>query len=427
MRSVLSAGFVVILTSVMLWGQSGWDLPAQHFPQPLIFGFPEVYDAGAPAAQSVTMADVNGDGKLDLLVADETGVAVLLGNGDGTFQAAVNYSSGGFDAYSVAVGDVNGDGKLDLVVANFCYDGDCPNAGGGGVAVLLGNGDGTFDPAVTYDVNNWNNSSVVLADLNGDGKLDIVVGGGACADGALGCTAGRISVLLGNGDGTFGPPTFYNPGGFYTQAVAVADVNGDGKPDILAGSCSESQVPSCNGGRVAEFLGNGDGTFQPPVFYSTGGVDAMSIAVADVNGDGNLDLLVANGAGVGELLGNGDGGFQTKAIAMPNPPYSLALGDVNGDGKLDLVLDYVCTKPCPIAEFGAVGIALGYGDGTFQLPNSVYSSGGVVSLYLAVGDVNGDGKPDVAVANVCGSSSKCVGDGTVGVLLNGVLLPTTPP
>lgn len=432
MRSILSACFVAILASVMLWAQSGSGVSAQQsqaqptrepagsFRRP-IFGSPKAFDVGAPSARGVTMADVNGDGKLDLLVAEETGVAVLLGNGDGTFQAAVNYGSGGIFAYSVAVGDVDRDGKPDLVVANFClYGSDCPSEGGGGVGVLLGNGDGTFGPVVTYDVNNLENFSVVLADLNGDGNLDVVVGSGGCSDASLGCAAGQISVLLGYGDGTFGQPTFYDPGGLYTESVVVADVNGDGKPDVLAASCHVIHYVECGGARVAELLGNGDGTFQPAVFYDAGGGGAGSLALADVNGDSKLDLLVGNGRGVAELLGNGDGSFQMKAIQLSNVPSWLAVGDVNGDGKIDLVLDYGCAELCSLSELGAVGVALGNADETFQ-SQSIYRSGGVLSLYLTVGDLNGDGKLDVAVSNICGNSSTCDGNSTVGVLLNGAV------
>src|SRR5580698_5719547 len=262
MRFFLSACFFVILAGAALVAQPNSHRAADGVTSPQ----PPTYDVGAPAAQGIAIADVNGDGKLDLLVADQIGVAVLLGNGDGTFQPAVNYSSGGFDAYSVAVGDVNGDGKPDLVVATFCYDDGCPYDGGGGVGVLLGNGDGTFQPVTVYGISGTgasNNFSVVLADVNGDGNLDVVVGSGACSDASLGCDGGQVSVLLGNGDGSFGQPTFYNPGGASTQSVVVADVNGDGNPDILAGSCVFVILEGCTQALVAELLGNGNGTFQP--------------------------------------------------------------------------------------------------------------------------------------------------------------------
>jgi hypothetical protein len=145
-------------------------------------------------------------------------VGVLLGNGDGTFQTAVNYGSGGYLATSVAVADVNGDGKPDLVVANFA----------GNVGVLLGNGDGTFQTAVTYGTGGGDTQSVAVADVNGDGKPDLVV-------------AGNVGVLLGNGDGTFQTAVTYGSGGYDPASAAVADVNGDGKPDlVVANECTDS-------------------------------------------------------------------------------------------------------------------------------------------------------------------------------------------
>jgi hypothetical protein len=141
----------------------------------------------------------------------------LLGNGDGTFQTAVTYSSGGFFADSVAVADVNGDGKPDILVANT---GGVPICSGGGVGVLLGNGDGTFKTAVTY-CSGGGPVSLAVADVNGDDKPDLVV------------ASSLVSVLLGNGDGTFQTAVSYESGGYPPDSVAVADVNGDGKPDLV--------------------------------------------------------------------------------------------------------------------------------------------------------------------------------------------------
>src|SRR5208337_3966771 len=184
------------------------------------------------------------------------------------FLPPVSYDSGPGGAMSVAVGDLNLDGIPDLVVAN-----QSP----GTVSVLLGNGDGTFRAAVTYDSGAGIGGiveSVAIADVNGDGKPDLVVGNHANSD--------TVGVLLGNGDGTF-QPAVTSPGlGFWF--VAVADVNGDGKPDLIA---------ECGGG-VGVALGNGDGTFQDPACYGTGATAPFGVAVADVNGDGHPDLVVAN-------------------------------------------------------------------------------------------------------------------------------------
>jgi len=176
----------------------------------------------------------------------------------------VTYGSGGLYARSVAVADVNGDGKPDLAVANLCLtEYNCPN---GLVGVLLGNGDGTFQTAVTYGSGGYYAMSVAVADVNGDGKPDLVVANNCTSgDFSNGCTdpSGTVGVLLGNGDGTFQAAVTYGSGGYYSSSVAVADVNGDGKPDlVVANECADT---SCTNGSVGVLLGNGDGTFQAAV------------------------------------------------------------------------------------------------------------------------------------------------------------------
>lgn len=392
------------------------------------------YDAGAPCVNSVAVADVNGDGKPDLLTANgcpvinnqgQAGsVSVMLGNGDGTFRSAVTYNSGGFGTVSVQVGDLNGDGNPDLLVANECSSEACPI---GVIGVLLGNGNGTFQPAVTYNFEQP--LSAVLADVNGDSKLD-VVGAALCFPG---CGGGLIGIFLGDGDGTFQPAVTYPSGGLQPWSVAVSDVNGDGKPDVLvANQCSDS---FCTNGLLGVLIGYGDGTFQTPVTYSSGGQNSVSIAAADVNGDGMADLLVANvcfssvdclTGSVGILLGKGNGTFGAPvtydsgaALAL-----SLAVGDVNRDGKPDIVVAH-CTRgtqtgySCPGGD-GVVGLLLGNGDGTFQ-PAVTYDSGGVWARSIAIADVNRDGRTDLLVANF-GQNG---GDGSVGVLLNTTKPATT--
>jgi hypothetical protein len=398
------------------------------------------YASGGLNASSVAVADVNGDGKADVFVSNfymgngnysKSTVGVLLGNGDGTFQPVVSYDSGGAYSVSVAVGDVNGDGKPDLVVANQCVSStDCTN---GAIGVLLGNGNGTFQAAVAYSSGGANGlsvasaTSVALGDVNGDGKPDLVVSNQCGSYSNCQSVNGTVGVLLGNGDGTFQAAITYASGAFGSDSIAVADVNGDGKLDLLvANQCAGgNSSSSCTSGTVSVFLGKSDGTFLPPFTYDSGGYYADSIAVADANGDGKLDLLVVNecalsdcsaGGGVGVLLGNGDGTFQ----AAPNyssggqTATSTAVADVNGDGKPDLIIANQCASGGNCAN-GEVSVLLGNGNGTFQTAVS-YASGGYGPVSVAVKDVNGDGKPDLVIANQCASSTNCA-NGTIGVLL----------
>jgi hypothetical protein len=316
----------------------------------------------------------------------------------------MTYASGGVVAESVAVADVNGDGKPDLVVANCGSQFDC--FGEGLIGILLGNGDGTFQPVATYGTGGGFALSVAVGDLNGDGKPDLVVANYYTYG------YGSLEVLMGNGDGTFQTAVPYFSGASGPYSVAVADLNGDGKLDVIVANCSKSGLSGCpsGDGAVSVLLGNGDGTLQSYEIYDSGGAWARSLAVADVNGDGKLDILVANGFSctVGELLGNGDGTFQpvvTLAGCGLDPlggPGSVSIADVNGDGKPDLLLG-----------MNGVGVALGNGDGTFQAIVS-YDVGQGVEL-LAVGDMNGDGKPDVAILATPGA----------GVILNNDGAPPT--
>jgi len=316
------------------------------------------------------------------------------------FLPVVDYSSGGYMATSVEIADVNGDGHPDLVVGNGCFS----SCGGGGVGVLLGNGDGTFQPAVTYFSGGWYADGIAVADVNGDGKPDLVVAnctakGGDCADQSSG--DGVLSVLLGNGDGTFKKAVTYGSGGIGALAVAIADVNGDGKPDLL--------VVHEISNTVGVLLGKGDGTFAKAQTYPTIGY-SVSLAVADVNGDGKPDVITAGSWGAAVLLGNGDGTFQpevTYGTGGQGGTYSVTVADVNGDGKLDLLVANVCGDDST-CTYGSVGVLLGNGDGTFQAAKSI-NAGDPGTWSVAVADVNGDGKPDLLV------SSRTYN--TVGVLL----------
>jgi hypothetical protein len=264
---------------------------------------------------SIAVADVNGDGHPDVVVGyyccwkltHDAAVGVLLGNGDGTFRPAVKYDSAGRQSFWVSVGDLNGDGKPDVVIANQCVSTGC-SAGHGVVAVLLGNGDGTFQKALTYAGGN-HTFSVTIADVNGDDKLDLLLADSGSVTG----TGQGVSVLLGNGDGTFQPRAAYDPGGNTPTDVAVTDVNHDGVPDLI--------VANSGSGTVGVLLGNGDGSFQAAETYDSGG--PASVAVADLNGDTRPDLAVASGGiggGVDILLHTAKS-TTTMLLSSLNPSF----------------------------------------------------------------------------------------------------------
>jgi len=332
--------------------------------------------SGYSAAAS---GDFNGDGKLDLLLltpdfGSGATTAILLGNGDETFQAPVTYSVP--IAPYLVLGDFNGDGKPDIAVSG--------GLNGGVVSILINNGDGTFKGPANYSISG-NVQALAAADLNADGKLDLVVSSGG--------TSGTISVLLGNGDGTFGSPTVYTSNllSIYSASIAVADFNGDGKLD-LAVTNSEGSTNA-----VAIVLGNGDGTLQnPPLLYSAG-LLPTGLVTLDVNGDGKPDLAVAGGYGVlsyfslTTLINRGDGTF-ANPVSFPvlQFPYSAVVGDFNGDGHVDI-------STTSLTQTGGVSVLLGKGDGTFQA--HLDSATGQSPTAIAAGDFNGDGKLDLVVAD----------------------------
>ena len=334
-----------------------------------------------PSPNCVRIGDLNNDGKLDLVTTSGSSptVWVLMGNGDGTFQSGVDYTTNPAPV-SVAIGDLNGDGNADLAVGNLTVV-----SGLGTVTILLGNGDGTFPSGTPYATGNGN-KSVAIKDLNADGKPDIV---------SANYLGGTASVLIGNGNGTFQPKVDYLTGAS-PYSVALDDVSGDGKPDIV----------TANGGSLSVLLGNGNGTFQAKLDQATGGT---SVAIWDLNGDGKRDLVTANGAStVAVLLSNGNGAFQPAVdVGTGVAPNSVTIADANGDGNMDIV-----TATSSGAE-KAVWVVLGRGDGTFVERLDYATAGSPTSVALK--DLNGDLKPDLVAANNDGSDVSVRlgnGDGT---------------
>ncbi len=302
------------------------------------------------------VSDFNGDGKLDLAIATSSPnvVRIFLGRGDGTFQSPVLYPFSGITGNGIFVGDFNRDGKVDLIVAQ---------------SLLLGNGDGTFQPAMNLGTLLTGVSAI--GDFNQDGKLDVA---GAVISAPL---SGYVYLALGNGDGTFQPSTSVGVcNGNESAAMAALDLNGDGKLDLVNIDYK---------GGLCVLLGNGDGTFVQPT--GEPGLEISTFSFADFNADNQQDLLYTTPNPV-MALGNGDGTFQS-AFPLSTCPQtaqigSMTPGDFNVDGKLDFAM-----STC---------LWLGNGDGTFQTPIP-YLPLGAISPDV-VGDFNGDGRLDLEGSGV---------------------------
>jgi photosystem II stability/assembly factor-like uncharacterized protein len=350
------------------------------------FGAPEIAVDNGDLA-SVAVGDFNADGVPDFAAATASRdpetlawvgtISVLLGNGDGTFQPRQTFAAGNSPGV-VTVNDFNRDGAPDLAVLN----GNNPYSGWGGVSVLLGNGDGTFQAPLTLSID-CDAASVAVGDFNQDGALDLVVSN---------VSSQTITVLHGNGDGTFQAASTMHFGVDYLR-LATGDFNRDGVPDLAV-------AHSAGGGRISTLLGNGDGTFRGiqtlTALYNPG------VAVEDVNADSVVDLIVLKDGGISVLMGNGDGTFPASAetFSTSSYAYSLALGDFNGDRRPDVAL--------PGGYGNDVQVLLGNGDGTLQAPATFRANRHPGSL--AVSDLNHDGKADLVVVN--GESD------TISVLIN---------
>ncbi len=433
--------------------------------------------------QSVQAGDFNQDGRLDLAVLGFAGGGVLLpGGGDGTFGVARPFTTlGGTDGglnggRYLASGDFNSDGKLDIVVASEGHANTFIQ--GGGLSVLLGNGDFTFQTAVTY-ADRSRPTALALGDFDRDGRIDIAM---ANINNGL-ASRGQVSVLLGNSDGTFQSPTNFSTGGANPRGIAVGDLNADGNSDLAVFN---------NSGDTAILIGTGLGTFLASVNYFTRGdglqsgpvgvsiadfnndgrIDVASsstflyglgngffpnrqlftylppvinvdfrtslpteLAAGDLNSDGNTDLVVAMAGTTMVLFGNGNGTF--KSPVSLNPPAALgidptstrvSLADMDGDRDLDLV----SLHPRIGQAGGSVAFWRNSGQGEFSsptvrfVPMPTYETSTVIGSDLEVGDLNGDGVVDVVVTdsgirgtdpNAAGGVSTLigVGDGTLGI------------
>lgn len=327
----------------------------------------------------IKVADMNGDGKLDIVAneIDTDSVVVWLNNGDGTFPPPIRTSWGTFGV-NLEVADFNGDGKLDVVSNTFNNT----------VIVLLGNGDGTFQsPKISAE--NPDVAYLSSGDFNGDGKIDLAIGGDR-----------QVAILLGNGDGTFGAEIDTNSGSGSNVGVVAFDFNGDGKLDLAATVQTDNAI--------SVLLGNGDGTFKSAVEYPTAPLPT-SLVSADFNGDGKIDLASQGGTGSGAaasvLLGNGDGTFQSRVV-YPTfmPALALATADFNGDGIADLAT---------AGNANAVMmVLLGRGDGSFGSPTFATLNPGPSAV--AAGDFDGDGLADLVA----------ISSSSIGVLRHGHAVPS---
>lgn len=337
---------------------------------------PHVMYPTSSAPYFLTMADLNGDGRLDVAATGFTAnrVSVLMGSGTGTLGPKTDYVTGA-NPYSVAFGDMNLDGSVDMVVANY---------GSNSVSIFANDGSGSFGPRTNF-VTGTHPRPVAIADMNQDGAPDVVVANEG---------GNTVSVLLGDGGGLLNPKVDY-PIGTWPSSVAVGDLNGDGWPDVAATNYGASG----DGSTVSILLNIPGSGLGAKTDYPTG-VGPYSVAIADLNGDNKPDLVVTNaGAGGGNtvstLMGNGLGGFAGRRdFTTGLAPTSVAVGDVNGDARLDLVVAN--------SSDNTVSVLLGDGTGSFA-PALAFPTG-ASPWSVAVGDLNGDGESDLATADVGANS-----------------------
>jgi hypothetical protein len=356
-----------------------------------------VVASGSLKLKSIASGDFNKDGKTDLVVTEpgQKVVSVLLGKGNGAFSAPASYAVGN-EPVSTLIADVNKDGVSDLVVIN-----NQSNT----FSVLEGMGDGTFKSSLDFVAGNAP-LAAVAGDFYGSGQIDLAI---------INHSSQTVSVPSGYGDGTFKAARSYFSG---QQPVSIASgvLKAGTKPGLVVANYCGSDLTCGSTGNVAVFLRDSSGAYHLSATYAVG-AGPVSVALADVNGDKNLDIVAVNriDRSVSVLLGVGDGTFRQPAtIPLNAAPVAIGVGDLNKDGKPDLaVLEDCGAATCKQA--GSLEILLGAGDGNFQSTAS-YPVGYSPSS-LAIGDINGDKNLDLVVANRCGNDSSCLSAGTASVLI----------
>lgn len=375
------------------------------------------FDSAARTTRGIAAGDLNGDGKADLAAVSQTeGLGVLLATGPGSYAPVARYGAPVNDFQSqtfiaaVAISDLDGDGDRDVVA---------PDARGNVALVWTNVGAGVFGTATSVELNplpNCGSSSsnpcsaafpvdIAVADFNEDGEPDLVTANP---------NTDNIAVVLGNGDGTFGAATYAGLGGADSPfGLAVGDIDGDGHADVA--------VASSTSATVSVLRGDGHGGFAPATNVNAGIILPNFVGLGDVSSDGKTDIVVSNTARLGKaaiLIADGAGGFAApKVFDSGSNPSDLALADINGDGRLDVVISN--STSLASAPVHSVAVFAGDGGGTLAAPVTFGLDGGLRPTGLAVADLDGDGRLDVATANL-NSSAADVKD--VSVLRN-----TTPP